>query len=1136
MTIQQGNRVLHHLQRLVAGSTAGLPDTDLLECYLQGRDESAFRVLVQRHGPTVLGVCRAVLGHAHDAEDAFQATFLVLARKAGSILRRDGLGSWLHGVAHRVALKARVAAARRRAVEARVAPPAPASPGDDLSWGEVRALLHAELAALPVCFREPLLLCYLQGLTQEEAARRLGWTAATVKGRLQRGRHLLRRRLEKRGLGLAALGAAALTGQGLVAAVPPALVRATVQAALPATGATTTAAALAALLPGRWRLLAALPILAAVLAGGFALFPQSEGESAPPAVTPAQPAPEVVGARADHHGDPLPEGAVARLGTVRFNHGDGLNALFFTPDGKTIVSEGNGSLRLWEAGTGKERKRCATAKPSFDDQTALTPNGRTLVRLNQENEADTLRFFDLAAGKEVRTVPLPLRRLEIATYRRNALSPDGRLCAIHAQESVRVFDTATAKELYRLPFAGGAVRFPEHDKARGVAFAGPNLLVTSDNQQPVLQVWEARTGKAVRQFAPGGPVQVLTGSPDGRLVAALAHHNYAIDRFLERDLVRVWDLNTGKLKHTLPARPKGWHMDLRFGPDGKRLLVSTVHPEGMMLTVWDAETGEKVRELAGAGGGRALAFSPDGSRLALGGQGKFDLWDLKTGRPLGDQDSRQVLAAATFLSPAGDRAWTVGYKALSAWDVATGRRLHSGNLPPYTVTDPRRRFSPDGRYVVTYEGDFQRLRLLLWDVRAGRLLHTLRPEGATSGLQTAFAPDSSLLAAWLPGKQTTVRFWEVRTGRPVRSFAETKAGWPGLLYFSPDGRTLIVAGRRVVGYDAATGKELFSWRMEPRPDPSGVKEIAVGAAPSYGDDRIAWHTLVVSPDGELAACILGGGDDFRTRVDNRVVLCEARTGKVLRAWNDSGLRGRWWEQLCFSPDGRLLASSDGSAVHVWEAASGSEVRTFRAHEGEIESLAFSGNGRRLISAASDSTALIWDLPLAVHSRRNVGPVDACWEDLARPDAARAWAAVWRLAAEPEASVPFLRKHLRPVGEAEMAALRRHVTDLGSDTFAVRQKAFQELKRLGPEAAPALRSAAEEKISLETRRRIDQLLDQLRHKPPAAAWLRTWRALAVLEQAGTPAARRLLQELARGASGAWLTEQARAAQQRLRGRA
>src|SRR5262249_21373737 len=146
MTAAHSNPLLRHVRRL-AGPAAEPADRDLLGCYLERCDEAAFAALVERHGPMVLGVCQAVLRRRHDAEDAFQATFLALAQKAGSIRRHDGLGGWLHRVAYRVARKAQAAASRRQAVEEKAVPATPAA--DDLSWGEVRALLHAELAVLP---------------------------------------------------------------------------------------------------------------------------------------------------------------------------------------------------------------------------------------------------------------------------------------------------------------------------------------------------------------------------------------------------------------------------------------------------------------------------------------------------------------------------------------------------------------------------------------------------------------------------------------------------------------------------------------------------------------------------------------------------------------------------------------------------------------------------------------------------------------------------------------------------------------------------------------------------------------------------------------------------------------------------
>jgi RNA polymerase sigma factor (sigma-70 family) len=195
--------LLRHVRRLLVGRCAA-PDGELLERFARRGDEAAFAALMQRHGPLVWGVCRRVLGREQDAEDAFQATFLVLARKAQSVRRAGSVGSFLYGVAYRLSVRARADAARRGRHERQAAGLAPSASPDDVTWRELREVLDAELARLPERYRAPLLLCYFEGLTQDEAARQLGWKKRTVKARLDYGRELLRGRLARRGLPLAA--------------------------------------------------------------------------------------------------------------------------------------------------------------------------------------------------------------------------------------------------------------------------------------------------------------------------------------------------------------------------------------------------------------------------------------------------------------------------------------------------------------------------------------------------------------------------------------------------------------------------------------------------------------------------------------------------------------------------------------------------------------------------------------------------------------------------------------------------------------------------------------------------------------------------------------------------------------------
>lgn len=224
--------VAQHLRRVLA-SPGGRNRTDkeLLEAFASG-EESAFEMLVQRHGSLVLSVCRRVLQNAADADDAFQATFLVLARKAGSVGWQTSIGSWLYQVAYRIAQKMRSRRARQQAQ------PAVARPTTqivtEMTLGELRLVLDEELHRLPERYRAPLLLCYLQGKTQDEAARELGWSEGALRGCLYRAREILRQRLARRGLTVSAvLFATALSQSMAEAAVPASLVATAVSAAGP---------------------------------------------------------------------------------------------------------------------------------------------------------------------------------------------------------------------------------------------------------------------------------------------------------------------------------------------------------------------------------------------------------------------------------------------------------------------------------------------------------------------------------------------------------------------------------------------------------------------------------------------------------------------------------------------------------------------------------------------------------------------------------------------------------------------------------------------------------------------------------------------------------------------------------------
>jgi RNA polymerase sigma factor (sigma-70 family) len=227
-------QVLRHLRRLAGpGEKPDLTDGELLRHFLARHEEAAFGILVQRHGPLVLGVCRRILRDPDLADDAFQATFLVLVRRAGSIRDPGSLASWLYGVARRVALKARAEAARRRSREREAVDMPSPQPRDETSWNELRAVLDEELARLPEKYRAPLVLCYLEGKTHDQAARELGCPRTSLTSRLGRARALLQKQLARRGFTVAVAAlAAAVAAEATAAQVPAVLLLATTRAAV----------------------------------------------------------------------------------------------------------------------------------------------------------------------------------------------------------------------------------------------------------------------------------------------------------------------------------------------------------------------------------------------------------------------------------------------------------------------------------------------------------------------------------------------------------------------------------------------------------------------------------------------------------------------------------------------------------------------------------------------------------------------------------------------------------------------------------------------------------------------------------------------------------------------------------------
>lgn len=315
---QQFGVFLRRLRHALDSPAAdGASDGALLERYAHRQEEAAFAELLERHGPMILGVCRRYLGNSPDADDAFQATFLVLVRKAGSIAKSESIGSWLYGVAYRIALRAKTNADQRHSQQRQVEDMASRAESSNLRNPDLRPILDEEVQKLPAKYRQAVVLCYLEGRTTEQAAQQIGCPFGTVSSRLARARDLLRTRLTRRGLTVASAAVPVLFAENAApAAVPAALTHATLTLAQElvvaglATSAGVASANVSALTEGAIQAMwiSKLKGIAAMLGvavglTGSALFVHQALAERPVAVaqtadTP-KPAPEVKGSKAD---------------------------------------------------------------------------------------------------------------------------------------------------------------------------------------------------------------------------------------------------------------------------------------------------------------------------------------------------------------------------------------------------------------------------------------------------------------------------------------------------------------------------------------------------------------------------------------------------------------------------------------------------------------------------------------------------------------------------------------------------------------------------------------------------------------------------------------------------------------------
>jgi RNA polymerase sigma factor (sigma-70 family) len=724
--------LLAHLRRLLSPPREEASgDAELLTRFVRHSDEEAFASLVRRHGGMVQAVCRRVLHDAHAAEDAAQAVWLVLARKAATLRRPQALAAYLHGVARQVALNARRAEQRRQQREARAAHPMPTpspDPLEQLTARELLLVLDEEIQRLPERYRLPVVLCALEGRTAEEAAELLGWTVGSVRGRLARGRSRLEARLMQRGLALSA-ALLALEASRLTAAGPTAM---TMQAALgfaASRGAGPVAAPVASLAESALRSAGLLKVVSALVLATAGLLVAGTLRTHPPAMSPeAHAAPRKAeapateekraGAAVDFQGDPLPPGAVAHLGDGWLRHPSLVTAAAFAQDGKSLVTASETFLYQWDLVKCTYRRFFVKGDPvevlcfsrdgkvlfagcwrspiihvldatqGFQERFSLKDDRASyLQKLWPSEDGKTLMAWPLRGGLLVWDLERHrVRRFLEGGASRPALAPDGKwLVWARENGSLQVVDTSTGKEMRTLPAPPLEPKAPKilYKDRLVISPDGRSLAIRRDNSMAVVSVargkprWQLKP--AFSSFA--GPAY----SPNGKSLA------WGKDQH-----IILYDADSGKEQRRL-AVPSGCGR-LMFAPDGRQLAVTA----GAGVSLLDVRTGKSVRAAVGHSEEvRSLFFLPDGKRLvSAASPAEIILWDIATGREI-ERRPWSRLWYELSLDAEGKTLRVVDPEGfLYSWPATAGARIVRRNLalPRILLT-----LSPDGKTVAGAE-------------------------------------------------------------------------------------------------------------------------------------------------------------------------------------------------------------------------------------------------------------------------------------------------------------------------------------------------------------------------------------------------------------------------------------------------
>ncbi|HZU38599.1 MAG TPA: WD40 repeat domain-containing protein, partial [Gemmataceae bacterium] len=716
-------------------------------------------------------------------------------------------------------------------------------------------------------------------------------------------------------------------------------------------------------------------------------------------------------------------------------------------------------------------------------------------------------YRDVQAGRN-----LHIRVSLLASTSPASFSPDARIVSAYEQgqaQSLLLVDTSSGKTLrtLHLPVAGVLrTRFSLDSKTLAtVSRAAP--WVKRDR----LRLWDVPSGKALPVTLDGAVVQAIAFAPDGRTVAVSTD-----------DMLYVFDNATGRQRHAaklaspvddlaLPSLggPTALSNTIAFSPNGKLLAVAASMGQ---VRLWDMGTGKEIlpspdshREPV-----RAVAVSPDGKRIASAStDGTLRVWDFQTGRrvqtlPLpGSADAPGPVPwdgftryAVVFSRDGKLIAASSPFATVRVWDAATGQQRQQIAVWPGGVNSLA--ITPDGQTLIT--GGYG--RLLAWDVQTGKLTQTI-----------ANPPPAALEQGPLPFTTPT---WKVAV--------------------SPDGR-LVAGTSSLPGHDrerSPSGFQLRIWERETGRLRRCLPLPRTGSPVVIGRDTRSGKFDLNESDTQL--CFAPDGKSLVWNDDGGLALLDVIHGNTLRSIGGSAanLRG-----IAFSPTGRLVATvSTTGRLRLYDPATGTVVGQARTLRGDLSCVAFSPDGKTLVTGGSDATILVWDVGMLLGACHlgphavSAGTLERWWQQLAHADANEMAMAMANLEDRPEQAVAWIHEHLRPAAAPGRARLSRLVAALDDARFAVRVRATRELESLAEQAGPFLRQRLAERPSPEMRRRLTALLQHLNGPVRLPAQMRVLRGIEILEQIGTPKACAELRDLAGGDGNARLTDEAKAALERL----